>query len=217
VDDLRTVTVHLGGGASAAAVRGGRSVDTTMGFTPLDGMVMATRPGSVDPGAVLAALRAGTDLERLGRELRAESGMAGLAGGEHDLRRLYARIDHGDDDARLAVAVHVRSVAHGVAAMATALDRVDALAFTGGAGAGSARLRHEVVARLAPLGVVLDTARNQAAATAEGDGDVADALVHGAGSAWAVAVVVPREATVIARAARAVGAASGGVGPPGSG
>lgn len=195
--ELDLVTVHLGGGASAAAVHDGHSVDTTMAMTPLAGMAMSTRPGSLDPGVLLHLLHDGVTVDELIEDVNRHSGLLGVSGTSGDLRDLYDSIDHDDARARLAVDVYVRGVAQGIAAMATSLPRLDAIAFTGGAGSASARLRSEVVARLRPFGIVLDDTAN-----ARASGGV-DALVHDAASAAAVAVVVAHEATVLARTARA--------------
>lgn len=190
-EDLHLVSAHLGGGASAAAIHGGRSVDVTMGSTPLEGMVMGTRSGSLDPAVVLASPE-GTG----GREvLERESGLAGLSGRSSDLRELYPAADDGDGDARLAVDVYARSVAQGIAAMATSLPRLDAVVLTGGAGSGSARLRADVSDRLGVLGVRLDAGANEEVGDGEG-------RLHGPDSPVALLSVVAREELVIAEAAR---------------
>ena len=139
----RLVVCHLGGGCSITAVRDGRSVDTTMGFTPLEGVPMATRSGSVDPGALLHVLRTGRlDVEALARELEHESGLLGL-GGSTDPREL---------EGSLALDVYVHRIAAAVAAMSASLGGVDAIAFTGGVGEGSEAVRSGVVARVRFLG-----------------------------------------------------------------
>jgi acetate kinase len=128
-DDLRLVTCHLGAGASLAAIEGGTSVDTTMGFTPLEGLVMASRSGTVDPGLVLWLV------ERLGVEavaagLEHESGLAGL-GGTADMREVLQRSERGDEAARLALDAYVHRLCAGIAAMAASLRGLDAVVFTG--------------------------------------------------------------------------------------
>ncbi len=195
VDDLGLVTVHLGGGASAAAVRDGHSIDVTMGSTPLEGMVMGTRSGSLDPAVVLAAAEATGDLAAVRDDVERRAGLLGLSGRSSDLRELYPAADAGDEDARLAIDVYVRSVRHGIAAMATALPRLDAVVLTGGAGSGSARLREDIVAGLGPLGARLDGTANERLGDGEG-------VIHAASSAVAVLSVVAREELVIAAAAR---------------
>ena len=181
----RLVVCHLGGGCSVTAVRDGRSVDTTMGFTPLEGVPMATRAGSVDPGVLLHLLRTdAVSVEELDRALEHESGLVGL-GGSDDPRRL---------EGTLALAVYTYRIAGAVAAMAVALGGLDALVFTAGVGEGSAYVRAEICARLGFLGVELDAAANE---RAEPDAEVARAA-----SAVRVVVVHAREDAVAARAAR---------------
>jgi acetate kinase len=160
--DLRVVTCHLGAGASLAAVAGGRSVDTTMGFTPLDGLVMATRSGSIDPGLVLWLQEHERLAERdVARALEDDSGLVGLAG-TPDMREVIARADAGDGAAGLALDVYLRSLRAGIAAMAAAMAGLDAVAFTGGVGERSARIRRDAVERLRFLGIHLDDEENDA-------------------------------------------------------
>ena len=193
---LRLVTCHLGGGASLAAVRDGRSVDTTMGFTPLDGLVMATRSGSVDPGLVLwLAREAGVGLDELADSLEHESGLLALAGRPATLDELYDSADAGDDRAQLAVDVYLHRLIAGVAAMTASLGGLDALVFTGGVGEHEPRLRHEAAERLRYLGVEVDPVLN---ANAGGT----DAVVSPDGATSAVLVVHSREDLELARAAR---------------
>ena len=189
----RIVTCHLGAGASLAAVRDGRSVDTTMGFTPLEGLVMATRSGSVDPGLVLWLLEHERMRESdLAAALEHESGLLGLAG-TADMREVLAR---DDDDARLARDVYVHRLRAGIAAMAAALGGLDALVFTGGVGEHAPEIRARAVDGLSFLGAALDDARNRAV---HGDADIgADgADVH-------AFVVAAREDLEIARQVRAI-------------
>jgi acetate kinase len=168
-DDLRIVSCHLGAGASLCAIAGGHSVDTTMGFTPLEGLVMATRSGSVDPGLVLWLLeREDVSLADMGRALEHESGLLGLSG-TADMREVEARADAGDTAARLALEVYLHRLRAGVASMVAALGGLDVLAFTGGVGERSAEIRAKAAAGLAFLGVAVDQARNEAA---DGDADI---------------------------------------------
>ncbi|HKQ56986.1 MAG TPA: acetate/propionate family kinase [Candidatus Eisenbacteria bacterium] len=163
---LRVVTCHLGSGASLAAVVDGRSRDTTMGFTPLDGLVMATRSGSIDPGLVLWLQgHAGTPPEELASTLDHRSGLLGLAG-TADMREIVARTEAGDPIAGLALDVYVHRLRAGIAAMSAAMDGLDALVFTGGVGENSAAVRQRSADGLRFLGVALDPARN-----VEGSGD----------------------------------------------
>ena len=157
---LRVVSCHLGAGASLAAVHGGRSVDTTMGFTPLDGLVMATRSGSVDPGLVLwVEEHARMPPRELAQTLENRSGLAGLAG-TSDMREVLARATAGDQRAILGRNVYLHRLRASVAAMAAALGGIDALVFTGGVGENSAEIRSRAAAGLGFLGVAVDQSRN---------------------------------------------------------
>jgi acetate kinase len=191
----RLVVCHLGGGCSITAVRDGRSVDTTMGFSPLEGVPMATRSGSVDPGALFYVQhRHGLNAEQVEQALSHESGLAGL-GGSSSVRELEHAAAH-DERARLALDVYSYRIACAVAAMVVAAGGLDGLAFTGGVGENSAWARASICGRLAFLGVALDSAGN---ASADGDASIAatDSRVH-------VHVVRAREELVLARAARAL-------------
>ena len=148
----RLVVCHLGGGCSVTAVRDGRSVDTTMGFTPLEGVPMATRSGSVDPGALLHLLRHGLALDELEHALEHESGLLGLAGSDR-VEELQRSTDEG---ARLALEVFAYRVAGAVAAMTAALGGLDAVVFTAGIGENSALVRELVCERLGAFGPDVD-------------------------------------------------------------
>jgi acetate kinase len=187
----RLVVCHLGGGCSVTAVRDGRSVDTTMGFTPLEGVPMATRPGSVDPGALLYLLEHHLTLEALDHMLEHESGLAGLSGLSGDVRELESSEDPA---ARLALAVFTYRVATAVGAMATALGGLDALVFTAGIGENSAYVREAVCERLGFLGVELDQEANSSARP--------ETTISASGSRVRVTVIEAREDVVAARAAR---------------
>jgi acetate kinase len=159
----RLVVCHLGGGCSVTAVRDGRSVDTTMGFTPLEGVPMSTRSGSVDPGAILYLLRESEiDARTLDHALNFDSGLSGLAG-SGDMAEIDERAEEGDPDALLALDVFTYRVAAAVAAMTVAAEGLDALVFTAGIGEGSASARARVCRRLGFLGVELDSEANRAA------------------------------------------------------
>jgi len=159
--ELRLVTAHLGNGCSAAAVRGGVSVDTTMGLTPLEGLVMATRSGDIDPG-VFGYLtgHAGLTVAELTEVLNTASGLAGLSGASSDMRTVEAAAAAGDSRARLALDVFVHRLAKAVAGLATSLDRLDALVFTAGIGENSALVRGLVLGRLGFLGLAEDPVAN---------------------------------------------------------
>ena len=198
----RLVVCHLGGGSSVTAVLAGRSVDTTMGFTPLEGVPMTTRSGSVDPGALLYVLREGhLDVDSLDHALNFDSGVKGLAGGSGGMIDVERRAGSGDADAGFALEVMLHRLAAAVAAMAAAAGGLDALAFTAGIGEGSALVRERLCARLGFLDVELDSARNQSAAP---DCDVATE-----GSRVRILVVRAREELVAARAARSLLASEG--------
>jgi acetate kinase len=162
LDELRLVTAHLGNGASAAAVSDGQSVDTTMGLTPLEGLVMGTRSGDVDPGVFAhIAGRTGLDVDAVTRALNSESGLAGLSGIGNDMRAIAAAAEGGDERAALAIDVFAYRVAKAVAALVVGLGRLDAVVFTGGIGENDAGVRHLVLGRLSFLGLVEDEDANR--------------------------------------------------------
>jgi acetate kinase len=151
---LGLVVAHLGSGCSVTAVEAGRSVDTSMGLTPLEGVMMGTRAGSIDPGILLHVLRAGlVALDGLEKALEHESGLVGVSGTTSDVRRLQADADAGDERAALALRLFARRAAAGIAAAATALPAVDAIVFTGGIGEHANAVRRAIVDRLAAVGV----------------------------------------------------------------
>jgi acetate kinase len=195
-DGLRAVVCHLGGGASATAVRNGRSVDTSMGLSPLEGLVMAARAGSLDPDVPLhLILRRGLSPEAVEDALNHESGLRALAG-TGDMREVEAAAARGVPGALRALEVHDHRLAAVVAGMAASLGGLDVLCFTGGVGEGSARTRAAAAARLGFLGVAIDDARNGSAG-----GDVE---ITAPGAGVRTLVVHAREDVVIARAVRAV-------------
>ncbi len=197
----RVVTCHLGAGASLAAVRDGVSVDTTMGFTPLEGLVMATRSGSVDPGLVLwLAEHAGTPPAELAATLEHRSGLLGLAG-TADMRAVEAAAAGGDEDARLAFGVYTHRLRAGIAAMAAALGGLDVLVFTGGVGENSPLVRAEAAAGLGFLGVGIDAELNTAPAR---PGTGADREIGQPGAPVRTFVIAAREDIEIAGQVRAV-------------
>jgi acetate kinase len=171
-DDLSLVVCHLGGGCSVTAVREGHSVDTTMGFSPLEGIPMTTRSGSVDPGALLYVLRErGLDLDAVDHALNLESGVEGLAPDFAGMREIEQAAVAGDRAAQLAIDVFVHRLAGAVAMMAAAAAGLDALVFTAGIGENSTLVRARTCERLAFLGVAVDASRNT---SAKPDCDVAD-------------------------------------------
>jgi acetate kinase len=163
VGELRTVSLHLGNGCSAAAIAGGVCVDTTMGFTPLEGLVMGTRSGDIDPGVLgYMGKRLGLGLEGVLDALNTASGLLGLSGLSSDERTLEEAAGAGDPGATLALDVFCYRVAKTVGALAVALGGLDALVFTGGIGENSPIVRAAVLDRLGVLGLHLDAAANAA-------------------------------------------------------
>ena len=168
---LRMVTCHLGNGASLAAVRDGKSVDTTMGFTPLEGIMMGTRSGSIDPGILIYLVRhRGYGADQLDRVLNKESGLKGVSGISGDMREVVAAIATGDQRAVLAFDVYVYRLVSEIGAMTASLGGLDALVFTAGIGENCAPLREAVCRRVAFLGIELDLAKN---ASPRMDSDIA--------------------------------------------
>jgi acetate kinase len=196
----RMVTCHLGAGSSLAAVRDGASVDTTMGFTPLEGLVMATRCGNVDPGLLVWLLQhGGLGLDEVSRGLEQAAGLAGLAAlpdGSGDMREVLAAADAGSPSARLAIDVHTHRLRQEIAAMAAAMGGLDALVFTGGIGEHQPPVRAEAAAGLGFLGVAIDTTRNDEAVGGDAEISAATATVR-------TLVVTAREDIEIARQVRA--------------
>jgi acetate kinase len=195
VESLRIVTCHLGSGASLAAVARGASVDTTMGFTPLEGLVMGTRSGSVDPGLVLwLEEHVGMPPSELAATLEHRSGLRGLAG-TGDMREVLAAEEAGDERAALAIVVYLHLLLAVIAAMTAALGGLDVLVFTGGVGERAASIRGRAANGLAFLGVALDDARNDAAAP--------DVEIGGASAPVRTFVLEAREDLEAAREVRA--------------
>lgn len=159
--ELRQIVLHLGNGASACAIDGGRSVDTSMGLTPLEGLVMGTRSGDIDPGVVLHLLRAGLSEAEIDDELNRHAGLLGLAG-SNDMRDVRAAADRGDALAAHALAVYVHRLRHYVGAYLAVLGGAEVIVFTAGVGENSPWLRAEVCAGLEWFGIDIDPSRNEA-------------------------------------------------------
>ncbi|MFE0500019.1 acetate/propionate family kinase [Lysobacter soli] len=156
----RIVLAHLGGGSSLCAIRDGRSVNTTMGMTPLGGLVMGTRPGSLDPGVVLYLQRAlGMSEEEIDHLLWRDSGLRGISGESGDMRRL---LTSASPRARRAIAVYASSVAQGIAAMAACIDGIDVLGFSGGIGQNVPAVRIAICEQLQWMGIRMDSIANEA-------------------------------------------------------
>jgi acetate kinase len=169
LESLQLVTAHLGNGCSVCAVRAGESVDTSMGFTPLEGVVMGTRSGDVDPNLpAFLAKRLGLDLDGVTRLLNQQSGLLGLSGESNDMRRLLELEARGHERARLAVDVFCYRLAKAVLGLAVPLERIDALVFTGGIGENAPAVRARTLAHLCILGARVDPALNDAHGAASG-------------------------------------------------
>lgn len=192
--ELRIVTLHLGNGASAAAVDHGRSVDTTMGFTPMEGLLMGTRSGDIDPGVVLYLLREGLSVDEVDDLLNKGSGLKGMSGVSNDVRDVSAAAAAGGEGAAAALDVFAYRVRKVVGAYAAVLGGLDAVVFTGGIGENSAALRGAALAGLEFLGVTVDEARNARGET----------TISAEGARVAVLVVPTDEELMIADAAATV-------------
>ena len=189
---LRLIVCHLGNGASLAAVRAGKSVDTTMGFTPLEGLMMGTRSGSIDPGILIYLIRhSGSSAAELDEILNRKSGLLGVSGISGDMRKIESAIEAGDQRAQLAFDVYTHRLIREIGAMLAVLGGVDAIIFTGGVGENSARIRERACASLGFLGVKLDAAKN---AQPPADQDIATS-----GSNVRVLVIRAQEEWEIAR------------------
>jgi len=194
-DELCLVVAHLGSGCSVTAVQSGRSVSTSMGLTPLEGLMMGTRSGSVDPGILLHVMRQhGLSADRLAEVLDHESGLLGISGVAGDMRAVSAAAAGGSTRARLAIDIFVRRAAAGIAVAATSLPRLDALVFTGGIGEHASAVRAQIVARLTALGL-----EPLGESTGSGDGSLSAPETR-----IAVLRVAAREDIVIAEAAASV-------------
>ncbi len=160
-EQCNLITLHLGNGASAAAIRAGKSIDTSMGFTPLEGLVMGTRPGDLDAGILLYLMeKKDLDAEALDQLLNHGSGLKGLCR-TNDMREILAQKSRGDQQAKLAFDVFCYRIKKYIGAYTAILGRVDAVVFAGGIGEHSATVREEVCSGLEHLGLVLDTAKNR--------------------------------------------------------
>ena len=190
--DLRLISCHLGNGCSLAAVRGGRSVDTTMGFTPLDGLMMGSRSGAIDPGIIIHLLRrSNLTAEKLDNILNQNSGLKGISGVSSDMRQIVEAITQGNERSQLALDIYIHRLRAGIGAMLASLGGLDALIFTAGVGENSAIVRSAACEAFGFMGLKLDGEKNQ---QVQGDEDIA-----AADSAVRVLVIHTQEDWEIAR------------------
>jgi acetate kinase len=197
LESLRLITCHLGNGCSLAAVRNGSSIDTTMGFTPLEGLMMGSRSGSVDPGILIHLLKhGGYDAQKLDHVLNEESGLKGVSGVSSDMREVQEERAAGNPRASLAFDIYVHRVRSGIGAMLASLGGLDALVFTAGVGENSPEVRDAVCSAFEFLGVAVEPLANREGA---GDRDIA-----AAGAKVRVLVIATQEEWEIARECRRV-------------
>jgi len=161
VDDLKLIVCHLGNGGSLAAVKNGKSIDTTMGFTPLEGLMMGTRCGSVDPGILIHLMRQGKSADEIDQILNRASGLKGISGISHDMREIESAISQGNERAELAQALYIHRLKACIGAMLMSLGGVDAIVFTAGIGEHSSRIRSAACEGMAFLGVAIDSNANE--------------------------------------------------------
>lgn len=162
LEDLGIITCHLGSGGSITAVNHGESIDTTMGFTPLEGLMMGTRSGSIDPAIVTYIMRReGISFDEMDRILNKDSGILGVSGLSSDMRTVLTAADEGNEDAELAVEMYVYKVQKAIGSFYAAMTRTDAVVMTAGIGENSAELRERIFAGLAHMGMILDKEKNQ--------------------------------------------------------
>lgn len=189
--DLKLIVFHLGNGASVCAIDGGRSIDTSMGMTPLEGLVMGTRSGNIDPGALFHLGRAGMDLPGLDHLLNRESGLLGLAG-TGDMRDVQEAADGGEERAKAALAVYYHRLRHYLGAYLVTLGGADAIVFTAGVGENNAATRYETVKGLETFGIAMDVEANAAPNSGE-------RIISASSSPVSVLVVPTNEELQIAR------------------
>jgi len=205
LEQLQLITAHLGNGCSACAVKHGRSVDTTMGLTPLEGLVMGTRSGDVDPNLhEYLAGRTGQNLAQITAALNRQSGLLGLSGSSNDMRVLESKASEGDERAGLAIDVFCYRLAKAILGLAAGLERLDALVFTGGIGENSAQVRKLTLSQLAILQPELDEERNRT------HGAAAQGRISAASSRLTALVVKTNEELMIARETARVAQARAG-------
>ena len=203
--ELELITAHLGNGCSCAAVAAGRSLDTSMGLTPLEGLVMGTRSGDVDPGLhAFLAERTGQSLGELTQLLNQKSGLLGLSGKSHDMRVLLEARDAGDERAALAIDVFCYRLAKGILGLCAALSRVDALVFTGGIGEHAAPVRAATLEHLRLLQPTLDPELNR-----EHGASASGRISHESSRLMALVIPTNEELAIAREASRVIGSRPG--------
>ncbi|NQT62670.1 MAG: acetate kinase [Candidatus Marinimicrobia bacterium] len=189
---VNLITCHLGNGSSVAAIRDGHSVDTSMGLTPLEGLVMGTRSGDLDPGILFYLNRKGYDTDSLDTLLNKQSGLLGVSGSSNDVRDLELKADGGDDRAALALNIFAYRIKKYIGAYMAVLNRVDAIVFTGGIGENGAAMRHRILSDMDQQGIVIDEMRNEVHAGVPGE-------IQGPTSRIRVMIIPTNEELAIAR------------------
>ena len=197
LESLKIVTCHLGNGCSLAAIKDGICLDTTMGFSPLEGLMMGTRCGSIDPQILIYMMQEyGLDVDEIDRLLNKESGLQGVSGVSNDVREIAKAIDEGNTQAQLAYNIYLHRLLKAIGAMVASLNGLDVLVFTAGVGENSSMVREKTCAGLSYLGVELDTAKNNA--------DPADKNIAAENSQVQILVIHTQEDWAIAMATAAL-------------
>jgi len=189
---VNLITCHLGNGSSIAAIRDGHSVDTSMGLTPLEGLVMGTRSGDLDPGILFYLNRKGYDTDSLDTLLNKQSGLLGVSGSSNDVRDLEVKADNGDDRAQLALEIFAYRIKKYIGAYMAVLNRVDAIVFTGGIGENGAAMRHRILSDMDQQGIIIDEMRNEVHVGVQGE-------IQGTTSRIKVLIIPTNEELAIAR------------------
>jgi len=189
---VNLITCHLGNGSSIAAIKDGHSVDTSMGLTPLEGLVMGTRSGDLDPGILFYLSRKGYDTDKLDALLNKQSGLLGISGSSNDVRDLEIKADGGDDKAELALEIFAYRIKKYIGSYMAVLNRVDAIVFTGGIGENGAAMRHRILSNMDQMGIAIDDMRNQVHAGVTGE-------IQGTTSRIKVLIIPTNEELAIAR------------------
>ncbi len=195
VDSTSVISAHLGNGCSITAIRNGLSVDTSMGFTPLEGLIMGTRSGDIDPGLFDFLVAKGLSIKDINKTLNHQSGLLGISGHTNDMRSLCAHAEAGHKPSLLAIDMFCFRLARYIGAMMASLTRLDALVFTGGIGENSAQVRHQTLEHLHLMGFDLDPALN------DNNGRSSEGHIESGASRFPVLVIPTNEELVIAREA----------------